>query len=134
MMTVKWSNAYSVGVEEIDIQHRRLFEIVNNYLESAGTGDQSAPEKLLINIVEFTDTHFKTEEKYFDLFHYPESENHKKMHREFRTKVMGFVSNYRSRGTVNTVIIMDALKKWIIDHTLIYDRKYVRCFHENGLH
>jgi len=134
MMTVKWSNAYSVGVEEIDIQHRRLFEIVNHYLESAGAGDQSAPEKLLINIVEFIDTHFKTEEKYFDLFHYPDAENHKKIHREFRTKVMEFVSNYRSRRTVNTVVVMDALKKWIIDHTLIYDKKYARCFHENGLH
>jgi hemerythrin len=48
MMTVKWSTAYSVGVEGIDIQHRRLFEIVNHFLESVGTGDQSAPEKLLI--------------------------------------------------------------------------------------
>jgi hemerythrin len=55
MMAVKWSTAYSVGVEEIDIQHRGLFEIVNNFLESADTRDEAAIEKLLIRIVEFTD-------------------------------------------------------------------------------
>ena len=133
MEYIKWSNSYSVGVEEIDSQHKRLFEMINEFRESLEKEDLSAPKKLLISLLEYALDHFGTEEKYFDMYHYSDSERHKEEHKTFEMKVMDFQSAYQSKGTFNVVVISDFLKKWIINHVLIFDRKYMECFIKNGL-
>ena len=130
---LKWSNTYSVSVEEIDDQHRHLFEMINNFQESLDSADPTAPKKLLINLMEYALTHFKTEEKYFELFHYSGSKSHIEEHLEFETKVQEYFKKYQSRKVFNASTVLNFLKNWIINHVLICDKKYVGCFHEHGL-
>ena len=133
MTRIKWSKTYSVGVEEIDHQHKQLFEMINNYQDSLDAADNTAPKKLLTNLMEYALTHFGTEEKYFEIFQYSGSEIHIKQHQEFETKVREFIKLYQSMKIFNSSTVLHFLKNWIINHVLISDKKYIRCFKEHGL-
>jgi len=130
---MKWSDSFSVGVEEIDRQHKRFFELVNQFHERMDAGDPSAPKKLLVDLADYASCHFETEEKYFDLFQYPDAEPHLIQHQEFRSRVRGFQAGYRLKGTFNIPVISEFLKKWMIDHILLYDRKYAGCFKKHRI-
>ena len=47
---------------------------------------KTVSEKVLNNLINYTATHFQTEEKYFDRYGYPETFSHKKEHGAFVLK------------------------------------------------
>jgi hemerythrin len=134
MKTIEWSKTYSVGIGEIDAQHRRLFEIINNFYENMNARVTIVPRELIRNLEEYASTHFRTEEKYFDAFGFTDSQTHKRQHREFEARISEFKTAYLTKGTFNAASIGDFMKQWIIHHILISDRKYIQCFREHGLH
>lgn len=133
MTHIKWSNKYAIGIEKIDHQHRQLFEMINDLHHSVELKDIQTPKRILIELMEYALNHFQTEEQYFKIFHYSDTEPHIKQHIEFEAKVKEFLNSYQKDGTFNVSVISDFIKRWIIDHILISDRKYVKCFTDNGL-
>ncbi|MBN2102572.1 hemerythrin family protein [bacterium] len=134
MPYIEWSNKYTVGFVEIDNQHQRLFEMINNLHKCAELKDMTAPRKILANLLDYALYHFRTEEKYFDRFQYSNAQGHKNEHQEFESKVTKFQRAYQAKGTFNTVVVSDFIRNWILNHVLISDRKYIRCFSEHDLH
>jgi hemerythrin-like metal-binding protein len=130
---MEWSRKYTIGIEKIDEQHRQLFEMINELHDSMESKDIHTPKKILIELMEYTLNHFQTEEKYFKIFQYSDAEPHITQHVEFEAKVKEFLNRYQKDGTFNVSVISDFIKRWIIDHVLISDRKYVKCFTDNGL-
>jgi len=133
MTYMQWSEAYSVGVDEIDEQHRKLFDMINCFHQYMEEKDASGPKQLLVNLFEYALEHFRTEEQYFEKFRYPGAESHKKQHQEFETSVAEFQKAYQARGVFNVPLVSMFLKEWVICHVLISDRNYVGFFRENGL-
>jgi hemerythrin len=129
----EWSEAYSVGVRELDEQHVRFFKIIQSLEDADLTADGGAPKRILSDLGEYAATHFQTEEKYFGRFGYPAAEAHIREHREFEEKIAEFRKVYQIQKTFNSGVIREFVKKWLIHHILISDRKYTACFHENGL-
>ncbi|MBN1781077.1 hemerythrin family protein [bacterium] len=133
MTFIQWNKSYSVNIKEIDDQHQALFVMVNTFHENLKHADLSAPKKLLIELMEYTLTHFRTEEKYFKQFHYPDEKAHIREHQAFEQKIHEFRVNYQSKKAFNSTTVMNFIKDWIVQHILITDKKYMKCFHENGL-
>lgn len=59
----------------------------------------------------YADYHFKTEEKYFDQFDYPKSDEHKKIHQEYINNINSFKEKGFSENQLK-----DFLQNWWIDH------------------
>jgi hemerythrin len=79
--TESWSDELSVGILSIDEEHRRIFGMINR-LEKAireGRGKQVLAE-VFDDLLEYTATHFRHEEKLFDTYEYPEREAHRDQH------------------------------------------------------
>ncbi len=87
MAYMNWDNSFSVGVEEIDAQHKNLINIFNKFYYRIESDDKKALGRLLASLVEYTVYHFATEEKYMKKFNYPDAENHIKEHQLFTEKV-----------------------------------------------
>jgi hemerythrin-like metal-binding protein len=134
MSLLKWKNEYSVGVQEIDNQHMKLIELINKLFDAMKQGQANAVIGQILNeLSTFASTHFKTEEKYFELFDYMESEKHKEIHQIFVMKITKF-KNYFDAGQITlSVSIFNFLKDWLNDHILGEDMKYTECFNKNGL-
>lgn len=84
-------------------------------------------------MVNYTDYHFKTEEKFFDKHHYPETEKHKEIHQSFVDKTVELKEGLESGQMTVSYDIMNFLRQWLIDHILKEDKKFDAYFKEKQI-
>jgi len=84
-------------------------------------------------LVNYTAYHFATEEKYFDEFNYEYSVAHKEEHKALLAKVNDFEKRYAIEKEKIVPELVEFLENWLVHHLEVFDRQYVRCFHEHGL-
>ena len=66
---LEWEEKYSVGVLEIDTQHKKLFATINELIDIIGGHfEQLAINKVVSELLDYKKFHFATEEKYFKEF------------------------------------------------------------------
>ncbi|MEZ4524964.1 MAG: bacteriohemerythrin [Desulfobacterales bacterium] len=125
MIYFRWNEKYSIGIAEIDAQHRQLVQMVNELYEAmyAGQG-REALEKVLTGLIRYTRTHFQTEEHFMKIHDYPGYAEHKQIHEKMAAKVMEFQYAFQNGEVSNPVQISNFLKAWLIKHILKTDRKY----------
>jgi len=133
-MFAKWDSTYSVGVVEIDQQHQKLFAMIGELYDAmkAGKG-KDVTGKILDGLAEYTVTHFATEEKYFNEFHYEETVRHKQAHKAFVEKVKQFQEQFKNGHATVTLELLNFLTTWLTEHIKVTDKRYEACFHEHGL-
>lgn len=134
-MKVQWREHLSVGVEEIDSQHRELFDRFNAFFEACEQdkgGDLAA--KLFDFLDEYIATHFADEERFQRALGYPEYEKHREQHLLFVREIASLKERLKAEGptrafvsTVNRVMI-----GWLIEHISGMDRALGRFAKEKG--
>ena len=133
MALMTWNDSFSVNVREIDLQHQRLIEMLNEFYDHVSADSEQALRTLLNSLVEYTQYHFSTEEKYFVKFGYPEAKSHTDTHRMFTNKVLDVKSRLEKGRFVVSVEITNFLKDWLTHHIKGVDKAYGKCFNDNGL-
>ena len=80
MDRIVWDNSFSVGIEEIDEQHKKWISIINDLHDALMSGKNlgSITGKSLKAMEEYAHFHFSFEEEYLQKAGYPYLENHKK--------------------------------------------------------
>lgn len=132
MAYMTWNDSLSVGVREIDDQHKKLIKMINDFYENISDNNR-AVSRLLASLAEYTVYHFKTEEKYMDRFNYPGTDAHKNEHRLFVEKVTDVKTRFDAGKMVISYEITNFVKDWVIKHVMGSDKKYSKCFTDNGL-
>lgn len=133
-MIVTWDDKYSVNVSEIDNQHKKLVDLINKLHDAMKQGkSKEVLSEIISELINYTDVHFKTEEKYFDKFNYPKSDAHKTLHKNFVNKVLDFKNKYESGNAALSIEIINFLKDWLINHINGSDKEYSSFFNEHGL-
>lgn len=125
MAFLQWDEKYSVGVSELDEQHKQLIKILVELYEAMQA--QKANEilgQIISKLVNYTKVHFSTEEKYMQQNNYPGFLEQKREHENFTAKVLAFKSDFDSGKTAMTVSITAFLKDWLTNHILLSDKKY----------
>ncbi len=126
MAFLEWSEKYSMGMDEIDEQHHRLFVLVNRLHQAVVDGaEQSTIGEILDELIDYTVNHFDTEEKIFKENNYPEYEVHKQQHDDLTAQVVELQSKFREGSATISFEVLDFLSEWLTNHTLDSDRKYV---------
>ncbi len=134
MKFIEWSNQMSVGVFEIDLQHKKLVGMLNHLFEAMQEGKSSRILKTIIDeLVEYTKVHFETEEKYFHQFSYAEKEEHIEEHKSFVDTLEKFISDYKAGRIGLSADLLRFLRKWLFAHIMGSDKKYSSLFIQNGL-
>jgi len=131
---VLWNEKYNTGINEIDDQHKKLVNILNELYESFV--DRTTNEKLKKVIQEmtaYTEYHFGVEEKYFKKFNYSGANEHIAEHQVFVQKVKTFQEDMELGKVSVTFQLMNFLRSWLIEHINGTDRKYIGLFKEKGL-
>ena len=130
-----WDASFSVNVKEIDNQHMKLMEMLNQLHDAMKIGKgKDAIGPLIKNLVKYTETHFALEERYFEKFRYEEASSHKLAHQVFIDKVSAFQDDFTSGKSTLTMEIMSFLKDWLVSHIKGTDKRYSKCFNEHGLY
>lgn len=131
---VLWEDEYSVKLDEIDNQHKKLISILNElYTAYMEKKHQSIIKDILAKMTNYTINHFATEEKYFKKFNYFDAEKHIEEHKVFVDQVSEFQEKYKQNSKALTFEIILFLQDWITKHIIGSDKKYIDCFLKNGV-
>ncbi len=119
-----WSDKLSVGIEEIDAQHRVLVDLLNELYRAIKErqGSEAALE-ILGRLVEYTRIHFAVEESLMRVLGYHDYEEHKKHHSMLIEQVNDLHERVRG-GQHVTFELLHFLRTWLTRHIMEEDREY----------
>jgi len=125
MEKILWNDSFSVGSTQLDQQHRRITDIINQLLDQPTDGLNSRSVEAILNeLSEFVHVHFETEERILADIHYVDLATQRKEHKGFRQELahlcLEAMADYRSipRG------VLFYLRGWWLDHILVKDMQY----------
>jgi hemerythrin len=126
-----WRDEYSVGVEMLDNQHKKLFEIGNNIIlalrEDSTVDRNDKITSLLKDLKDYTIYHFKSEETFMKEINYDKYLPHKSEHDAFIKRLEEV--KLRAFDNEQDVYLQELLKfiiGWISNHILKSDLKYMK--------
>jgi hemerythrin len=134
MPLLNWNESYSVKIAQIDSQHKKLVDIINDLHDSMKTGkSKEVLGKILNQLIDYTANHFKTEEDLFDKYGYPDNIVHKRQHSDLVDQVLKFKSNFVSGKSVISIDLMNFLRDWLTQHIVGSDKKYTLFLNSKGV-
>ncbi|MGB0695627.1 MAG: bacteriohemerythrin [Rhodospirillaceae bacterium] len=127
MGSFRWSDSYATSIGAIDDDHRNLFELVDAIENHHARGSDTESITASINgLVLYANEHFEREERFLRRVHYPDFHKHRQSHEDFKTMVNALRRMYAANPkTVDLTKVTSFLGKWILDHIMIQDQKYV---------
>jgi hemerythrin len=123
-----------VNIAEIDEQHKKLVNLVNE-LDAAmvkGKG-KDALGKTFSALINYTKTHFGTEERIMKTHGYPDYEEHKAKHDAMTQKVLNLHKEFQQGKVTITLDTMNFLQDWLAKHILGTDMKYAPYLSSKGV-
>jgi hemerythrin len=130
---VEWSDALSVGVDELDAQHKVLVGLINEmHAAIEERRGRDVVESILTRLAEYTRIHFAVEESLMQLLGFPDYDAHKQEHRELIVQVNALRRKVDNGETAIDFELMDFLKGWLTRHIMESDQEYARYFTESG--
>lgn len=111
---------HSVGVSEMDDQHRAIFSIINDLFSNE---DESIKGKLTIlnKLIDYSNVHFSSEESMLHDMNYPDRFNHALLHDEYNKRLTYFLDHI---DEVDNNKLCEFSMAWWENHILIEDMKY----------
>lgn len=122
-LALQWSSALSLGVPDLDAQHRELFTRVDRLLDSMLHGDRGEASMLASFLRDHVVLHFAAEEQLMHELHYPDAARHTEEHRAFAASILELDSAFRERGTSAELVLRlerEAVA-WLRDHVYVAD-------------
>ena len=125
-----WNDNFSTGIAEIDAQHRRLIELLNQLVSHlAYQADIPTLNAIFDDLKEYTIVHFQAEERIWDQYFRgdPWGSGHKGSHAGFIDKVIA-LKNQEGTKSLDEIIeeIVSFLTHWLALHILESDKRMAK--------
>ncbi len=125
MPVVEWSDELSTGVVGMDEQHKVLVDMINYIYKLLEEGKRTeAMEFFSDTLVEYVNMHFSEEEKMLERVGYPDLENHKKIHEQFKKLMMDSVPKIKEGNEHEFKTALALVWGWLYSHILKVDKRY----------
>jgi len=124
-LLIEWSDELTVGVEEMDSQHRKLIDMINTVHDLLNEGKRDEAREFFVReITRYLEEHLKAEEEFMKRINYPDFERHKLAHDNFR-KVISECIPKIEEGDIKEFRSSVALCwSWLYSHILKFDKRY----------
>jgi len=134
-----WTEDLESGIEVLDAQHRKYFDLLSDFLEKASK-PASTPEKAseLAETFDFLRQyaveHFSTEQEVMEISGYPDSALHEDEHLYFLRHVEELYQRLKTRGYSPQLAreVNYYTAEWFIEHIRLTDMKLVKFLQNNG--
>ena len=114
-----WTKDLETGNAAIDLQHKQLIDAINSLLDACSKGKG---REQIGNTLKFLDSyiikHFGDEESLQLKYNYPDYQNHKRYHEEFKKTVKGIEAEYAKTGSSVALVskVNSVIASWLITH------------------
>lgn len=124
-MTVEWQENLSIGVLEIDIQHKLLFDKFSSFLNAyAADGNTDKTLQMFWFLEAYAVTHFKEEEKLMQQAGYPSLQAHRQKHQAFIDQINKMKERLKAEGLNQGLVatMTSFITSWLVQHISTEDR------------
>ena len=134
MDLIDWNDSLSVGVQQIDQEHKKLIDLINILNESMKNGKSKETLQIVFSeLVDYTITHFTNEEMLMQKANYVNFAVHKHEHDQLTQRAKVLRDDYKSGKLMISIEVRDFLKDWIINHIQKTDKLYTKAMNEKGI-
>ena len=137
MALIPWQEEFSLGISEIDEQHKKMLAIINHLndlFENHQHHNEAEIDSVIKELSDYAIYHFQTEKKYFDLYGYENAAEHLKIHDQYRQKIDEWRTRYDADKDPKIFFeISEFLQNWWTWHINNTDRAYVPFLKSKGL-
>lgn len=134
MEPIKWTNSFSVGVSEMDNQHKKLVAMINRLIDEQHTLTEPATiADLLTEMTDYAREHFRAEEYLMAEYGYEQKGAQVQAHEEFIAKTLSFMSASEIGPNILSKALLEYLKTWLVGHILKEDMQYKEFFVSKGV-
>lgn len=115
---IAWTPSLSVGVEEIDAQHKELFRRADAFLTGLETRSRQDVAVLLSYLRRYAVMHFGEEESWMRESGYPAYREHKAQHDKFLRDLEALTVEHARRGRpgLEPMRVASWLGRWLMEH------------------
>ncbi len=129
MPLMQWTQAMSVGLEELDDDHKVLIKVINDLAANAGdAARRDVVRQCLLALRRYAEFHFAREEKVMSACKYPGLDSQKSEHRDFVKRIQEVTTRFDEDTTGSVEVVNEALlsflREWLNHHILIEDMAY----------
>jgi hemerythrin len=134
MSLIEWAPTLSVGVAEIDTQHKKWIGIINKLndaMKERKTGE--VLENILKEMKEYVAVHFSAEENLMQKAGYSDFLAHKNIHNGYLKNIDVMIEEFKSGKVLMSLSVMNSLRDWLTTHIQIQDKKYSAALNAKGI-
>ncbi|MBT1075138.1 bacteriohemerythrin [Geobacter grbiciae] len=121
-----WTDDLAVGIDDIDSQHKALFEQLDKLLDACvAGGEREEVVTMLCFLDQYVVAHFSAEEKLQQEYGYPGYEKHRAEHEEFMRRINRFVEEVAAAAPTRDFVLRvnQTLIDWLKFHILAVDKE-----------
>jgi len=126
---MEWTPEMSVGLDELDDDHKTLVRVINQLANNAGqAGQAGALRQCIFALMRYAEFHFAREEHVLKTCGFQELPEHKVEHEDFTAQIQALAQRFEddpeaAAPEINEQLL-DYLKNWLTHHILIVDMAY----------
>jgi hemerythrin len=131
MKSIEWNESLSLGIEEIDNEHKNLIGCYNNFFAACFSSvGPAVVDKTLIELVEYTKYHFQHEEGLMKKEGYPGLTEQKNEHEKFLRTILELQEKLESGSDDNVSYdTLAFLNNWLVTHLMGLDAAFAKFVH-----
>jgi hemerythrin len=117
MSLIDWRDEFSVGVPDVDHEHRQLIALINELYANMSREDRKyGVEDFLGEIYSQISAHFALEEKIMRQYRYDQYEDHKQDHERLLDELRDMMDEYEENASFSDAVLAEALRSWFTEH------------------
>lgn len=134
MALLKWDPSWSVGVRQLDEDHKKLIAMINELHDGMLAGHSNeVVGSILRRLASYTVEHFGREEQYFTQTNYPGTAGHKREHEKLKQQVMAEIQKFQAGNTALGMETLNFLRDWLKHHVMESDKGYSQHLNAHGV-
>lgn len=134
MATIKWSESLNLGIKEVDDQHRKFLELVNQLCTAMKEKKaQTVQSEIIDKLLCYAFYHFTKEERLLNKSNYPGLRPHMREHEAFVDKISQFKQDFDNNKITLSIDMIQFMRNWWVNHIKVSDRKYMPYINEEEI-
>lgn len=133
MNLIAWRNEFTIGLPDVDHEHREMIAMINALHESLGpVADVERIVAALGEIHARITAHFALEEREMRNLRYAYASQHKQDHERLLDDILDIIDSVESAADYDPEALGERLSKWFTEHFRTHDSRLHRWLASQG--
>lgn len=123
----RFDSKFLVGIPQVDQEHRQLFDIAGDIYDSLGSNEataQAAARNAVARLLDYTATHFTSEETLMEAAGYPDLKVHRLLHQQLLHQAHDMAMRVELGDRYLPADLSHFIYVWLIKHIQAQDKRF----------